>query len=895
MAEQSDKEITMASEKTNQSPDIGANLWAEVEHWFHQLADLPTEEQELELTRLKETKPETYRWLKTLLAEDSDTHPLLSQSAQTILNDWQQDAAMAGTTIGAFLLRQHLGHGAMGSVFLAERNDGQFDQKVALKLMKPVIHDETLQNFFRKERQILATLSHPHIARLYDGGFTDKGRPYFTMEYISGLPLDEYCFRHNLPLAQRLNIFLQVCDAVSYAHRSLVVHLDLKPGNIIVDNEGTVKLLDFGVSSLLTQHAVEEADMSPPNRFTLAYAAPEQLTSSQVSTSSDIYALGTILYELLAGCHPFQSDFADSVTLKHSILHSTPGHLRETARTPAGLPAHLLNEDLDAICQKAMRKTESARYEFVEALTNDIQAYLSGYPLKARKNTAGYVVGKFIARNRKMVAAVAISLALLAAVVVYYTIRLSIQRDIARQEATRASEITHLLTDVFTAADPNVGGGDTLTAVQLLDQGLYKLDANLKDQPELLASMLSQISPIYLNLGQYAKSDSLARLALAINRDLFKPPHETLAANLLQLGQVMIVVGEMDSAGTLVSQALEQYRMLGMTDEPEMADALIELSSIYYNKGQYLESDSIYRIAYTIHLEEFKPPHAELASDLHVIGTTLRKLGEYKQAEEYLLRSLAMKRKLYNEPNLEIAYTLNHLGSLKQNTDDWRGSISYIRKSLEQRSAILGPIHIETLASQSNLARAYSNLGILDSAVVLYEDALSKMRTIFSDGHYYIGAITQSLAQVYLRKNDLIQAETLFRESIRLQEETLPEDDVNRAFSLMGLGNTLMKKGDHKSSEKLLKQALDLRASYLPEGHELVALSQQALGECSLAMKNYTTTIVLLESAYSSLQKFPDKYKEELGHILRELADACERSNLPDKAAHYQELIAGMP
>lgn len=850
-------------------------LWATVERWFHRLADLAEEEQLRELNGLKKAEPEVFRWLTTLLAEDRNPYPLLSRSADDILNRWHSDHELVGASIGAFLLKAHVGQGAMGTVFLAERNDGQFDQTVALKLMRPVIHDDTLQRFFMEERQILAGLNHPNIARLYDGGFTDNGRPYFTMEYVSGKPLTDYCGQ--VPLNKRLEVFLQVCDAVSHAHRSLIVHLDLKPKNIIADDEGTVKLLDFGVARLLKH---EEPHLREANRFTLAYASPEQLEHQPVSTSSDLYALGTILYELVAGVHPFHRHFESIPALREAVLVEGPPALEKS------------HADLDAICQKALRKKAGERYESVAEFSRDLRAHLSGYPVKARKHTPGYVASKFVRRNRALVTAATAALVLLTVTVLYYTNRLARERDLAVMEATRSAEIVKLLKDVFTAADPNTGSGDTLTAVQLLDQGLGKLKGNLENQPELLASMLMQMGPIYLNLGKYQKADSLARLAMNLQDDLFEPPDRKLAANLVLLGKVMISSGDLDSAATLITHALAQYHQLKMNDALEMADALAELSTLFYLKGQYTGSDSIYRKVYDIHTKKFTPPHAELANDLHMIGTTLRKMGQYEEAERYILSSLEMKRKLYREPHLEIAYALNHLGSLRQNVGDWRGSIPYIRESLRQRQAILGPVHVESVASESNLARAYSNLDLLDSAVFLYEDALSKLRVIFPRGHYYVAAIMQSLGQAYLRNSDLPRAEALFRESIAMQQEQLPEDDVNRAFALIGLGKTLMKLGHYQDAEKPLRAAFQLRSEYLREDHELVGVSQQALGECLLAMQDYPTAVVLLEAAYSSLQKYPDKYREELNTILRELTEACQKNDLPEKAAYYQTLLA---
>lgn len=860
------------------------DLWPIIEQLFHQIADLPSDQQQYKLNQIRESGPETYWWLKTLLEQDAKVHPLFSRSAQEILGRWQQDAAMTGTNIGAFHLREHIGQGAMGSVFLAERNDGQFDQTVALKLMNPVIQDAALQLAFKEERQILAGLNHPHIARLYDGGFTEAGRPYFTMEHISGEPITTYCSHHKLNLKQRLAIFLQVCDAVSFAHRSLIIHLDLKPGNIFVNADGNAKLLDFGVARLLTEQ--RSADAVPSlNRFTPAYAAPEQLTGDRISTSSDVYALGTILYELLSDVHPFHHHLGDIASLREAVLSETPSALKV-------FPSVRFAADLDAICQKAMSKKAEARYETVHALAHDIGAWLSGHPVKVRRKKPGYVATKFISRNQKTVLVAMLAIVALTGTVVFYTGKLAHERDVAVQEATRSSEIVNLLTDVFTAADPNSGSGDTLTAVQLLDQGLIKLESNLTNQPALLASMLTQIAPIYVNLGRYEKGDSLARAALKLNEILFISPHKNLAANLVLLGLVMNTAGHLDSAEKSIAHGVAQYKQLRMTDGFEMADALIELSTVYYLKGHYVESDSVYQIAYAIHKKKLTPPHADLAYDLHMMGTTMRKLGKYEKAEEYLLASLKMKQELFKAPHLEIALTLNHLGSLKQNTGNWRGSIPYIRESFRQCTAILGRNHIETISSQCNLARAYSNLEVLDSAIALYDDALSRMRHIFPNGHYYISAALQSMGMALLRTNNWLKAEGLFREAIAMQEVLTPDDDVNRAFALMGLGKTLMRKEDHSSALKTFEAALDLRSKYLPAGHELIGVSQQAMGECLLAMKNYPTTIVLLEGAYASLQKYPGKYQQELNSILQNLADACARDTLPNKAMHYQSLLS---
>ena len=874
---------------------INPDTWASVEAWFHRLADLPEDEKSLALERIRTSEPGTYTIVKALLDEESNPHPLLDRSARTILDGWHDDASLAGSRIGAFTLTSHIADGAMGSVFLAERADGQFRQTVALKLMKSAVHNDTFQHQFNEERQILAGLNHPHIARLYDGGFTDKGRPYFTMEYISGLSLTEYCSKNKLSTRERIGLFQQTCEAVSYAHRALIAHLDLKPGNILVDANGKVKLLDFGISHLAKpshEPSDNNSNFHTSNRFTLAYASPEQLTSQRASTSSDIYSLGTILYEILTGVHPFQQHFHNRFALKEAILTKSPKSIHDSLSLSDSLSVKDLTKDLQAICEKALQKDPGDRYSSVEELLADIGSCLYDYPVKAREQTAGYVFGKYLRRNRKLVSAAGISLVLLIVIVGYYTYRLSGERDVARQEAAKSAEVVNLLTGVFSSADPNNGNGDTLTAVQLLDEGLAKLGENLKSQPEVLASLMQQISSVYLSLGRYEKSDSLARRAMAVWQESYDAPHKAIAGNLVLLSQVFNAKGMTDSAQLVTIQAIAMYQRLKMTQGAQMADAWIELSAAYYNKGQFLESDSVFRKAYAIHQNIYETPHPDLANDLHVIGTSLRKLGEYEEAEKYLEDALAMKHSLYKEPHLEIAVTLNHLASLKQNQGQWRESVSLIKQSLDQRQRILGPLHVETLASQSNLARAYTNLGILDSAAFLYEDALAKVRSIFGDGHYYVAAIMQSLANTHLLRHDLSMAEELFREAIALNKRLLPEDNVNSAFALMGLGKTLMGKGNFQEARTNFEKAYILRHEFLPPDHELVGISQLALGECLLALKDYPTTIGYFEQAHASLLQHPDKYEKELTLVLEGLTEAYVRLDQPDKAAHYRTLLA---
>jgi eukaryotic-like serine/threonine-protein kinase len=547
--------------------------------------------------------------------------------------------------------------------------------------------------------------------------------------------------------------------------------------------------------------------------------------------------------------------------------------------------------DLRRIVTKCLEKRQENRYATVDALILDIRAYLNHYPIAIRKRDIGYLGKKYFIRNQKMVAAAGLALILLLGTIVFYTLQLKAQTNAAQFEAKKAQQISALLTDVFMASDPNTGNGDTLTARQLLNQGVANLEKDLGDQPELLASMLMKISPIYLNLGQYENGKQLAKRALSINQREFDPPHEQLAFSHVLMGKVFYHLAHYDSAMVSVLEGIVQYKALGQMETNAMADALLELGGNYYDNAQYIRADSIFRLAYSIHQKNLQAPHVDLAFDLHMIGTNQRKLGNFEEAKSLLMASLEMKMQLFAEPHLEIAYTYNHIGSLYQNMGDVKGSIPFIEKSLSQRKTILGDNHVETLASQANLARAFTQLNDFDAALPLYQEALSAAHALFGESHHYVAALTGSIGNVHLQKKDFTQAEDMFKKAIRLNETLLPAGDIRRAPSLMGLGKTYMEKGQPAMAYDKFRNALDIRLAVLPEVHQQVAQSQQALGECSLALGNYSTAISELEKALDTFSKSPDNTEIERSQLIRSLSTACDLANLKVKADFYQNLL----
>ncbi|MBN7815656.1 serine/threonine-protein kinase [Algoriphagus pacificus] len=839
--------------------------WKKVERLFHQLTESDSEQKSEILDILSKEDPEVYEVLLELLESDAQGHPIFAETPQHIFEKLENESSLIGENIGAFRLKSIIGNGAMGSVFLAERNDGQFEQTVAIKLLKPMVMDPRLREFFQRERQILAKLNHPNIARLYDGGFTAAERPFFTMEYVSGKTILDYIKTRNLDLKQRLSLFLQVCQAVQYAHQSLVVHLDLKPQNILVNTDAQVKLLDFGVAKIL-----EDSDDSKSS-FTLAYASPEQILARDAGTSSDIYSLGIIFFELICGAHPFGPFFNDPIALKAKKLAG-----KDKDFSPEISKNFPFQSDLKLIYQKATKLNPLERYQAVQEMMRDIKSFLRDYPVSVHPKSWNYLSRKYFKRNVNTVLAVGIAGFLLLGSGIYHTIRLGQERDLARIEAKKAQQITDLLTDVFMAADPNVGGADTITAVQLLNQGYENLEKNLGDEPEMLASMMVQLSPIYLNLGQYEKGRELAEKALEINLALESVSAETIAENEIQLASYFYFLGKLDSSLLYSEKALTRLKDAGIEHGLILASSLIQLGNVLYDFSDYDQADSIFNLALKIHSEELKAPDIDIAFDLHMIGANAREKGDFEKAEKYLLEALEMKKELFEEPHLEIAYTFNHLGSLYQSMGKDSIALGYIKQSLDQRKAILGEYHVETMASMANYARTMVRIHRSEIAVPIYEQALVITDSIVGKEHIYFSALMGSLGAAYFDMEEYKMAKEKFLWTASKYREILSEKDPRISSAYMNLGKTYMKENNLDSALFYFKKTLDIRLEIIPDNHLQIAQSQQALGECLLAIGDYSTAIEYLESAKQGYQSLTDPPMDALSTINASLLAARE-------------------
>ncbi|MHA7128975.1 protein kinase domain-containing protein [Algoriphagus namhaensis] len=850
-----------------------------IERLFHELVDKDFAEQKLFLEDLRKTDLKSFDILLTLLAADAEPNPIFGENPSDFLEGWGNDPDLIGEKIGAFQLVEIIGQGAMGSVFRAERVDGQFEQTVAIKMLKSQMLKSRHREFFERERQILARLNHPGIARLYDGGFTDEGRPFFTMEWISGQNLLEYCRNTRCRLQERLQLFEEVCRAVHYAHQNLIAHLDLKPQNIIINQNGQVKLLDFGVSKLLEENPIGEGS------FTLPYASPEQIRHEDATTASDIYALGVILFELLADRHPFQSLFSDRPKLKETILDGkVPGLILKDGfgRVP-------FEEDLQAICKTAMQMDPADRYVSVDELLRDVANFRQDYPVEVRARTWSYAGAKYFRRNKKVLSSIAVAAVLLISSGIYYTLEIRTQRNIAQDEAKRANQITELMTDVFMAADPNIGGADTITAVNLLNKGVEDIRNNLKDDPQLYADMLLRLVPIFHNLGDYEMGQTLAEESYEILHAGGDPVLAQLAKQNISTGYYFM--GQLDTAALLIREVLAELLLLEDPKSMNVAAALVQFANSEYDMGNWAKADSVYLEAYEIYLQSEETEKADLAFIQHMRGAAARELGEYENAEKLLLSSLEIKKEVYEEPHLEIAYTYNHLGSLYQSMKEYDKAEVFIQSSLDQRKAVLGSYHVETVASLSNLGRNFNAKGEPEKAIPIFEEALVIVDSIFGFVHPYYAGISSNLNNSKFQLGDLAGAKAGYLEVQNLYEELLPPGHRLHSTPILMLAKIAMKENKPQEARGLFESGLAIREAALPPGHFLLAQSQQALGECLMVLGDHSTAIEYLELARQSFEQNEDS-EESLLAVQKSLLSAYQTIDDQEKAEEYRLAVA---
>ena len=723
----------------------------------------------------------------------------------------------------------------MGEVFLAERADGEFVQRAAVKLVRRHLATPVALARFRRERQILARLEHPGIARLLDGGMAADGRPYFALELVQGRPVTAHCAHHRLPLESRLRLLLEVCAAVGHAHHNLVVHRDLKPGNILVSDAGEVKLLDFGIARLLETSTTEGAEGSPPaaatpetaptrtrlRALTPEYAAPEQITEGAITMATDVYALGVVLYELIAGERPFAGAEAGMAhELERAIVEREPERPSSVARRREALSTgppdraggaagwRRLRGDLDAIALKALRKEPERRYATVDAFAADLRRLLEGRPVEARGDAKGYRLGKLLRRHRLIATAAGLVVLALAGGLAATWFQARRAEEAARRaiaERERAAAVQAFLVDLFDASDPVRALGENPTARELLERGRERVEHELATQPALRADLLAVLANVHLSLGDYAGAERLRREELELRLALEGASTPAAVAARLGLADALGWQYRHAEAEPLYREALALEEASRGRETLLAAQALRSLGGELKEQGRFDEAERSEREALALYERLAGPDAEETLQTLNNLAVLLNDRGRLDEAEQLARRALAGRLRRHGSQSGEVlwsrfnlAATLVRSGRLSNAEDLTRGLTESFRK-------VYGSDHLMTARAARLEARLLDLLARPAEAAPLREAALATARKALPPREL-LTALVEWSEHLRLR-GELAGAEDAAREAVALGERTEGDEGDFTAYARQQLGSALADRGALAEAEALLRRA----------------------------------------------------------------------------------------
>ena len=833
--------------------------WERIQSLFHDAADLPEQNRQTYLERECTDDPTLIDEVSAMLDADARDSSLLDRglahAAHSVLDDDSASAhPLPSEKFGAYEIVGRLGEGGMGVVYLAERAD--LNSQAAIKILRDASLSPARRERFKAEQRTLAQLNHPSIARLYDSGTLDNGTPWFVMELVNGTPVTTYADLHDCSVEQRLRLFREICEAVQYAHSHLVIHRDLKPSNILVTVDGHVKLLDFGISKQLDTLDVKlDTTRTAVRMLTPAYAAPEQIRGEHAGVRLDIYSLGVILYELLAGQLPFDFSHASSSEAERIILEREPerpssvvkrfSRAPDASKVPVSVSANAWT-DLDVLCLTAMHKDADRRYRTVDALIRDVDHFLGQEPLEARSDSTGYRTRKFVARNRRplLVAAGVVAAAIL--LVVFYTLRLTTARNEALAEAARAERMQRFTLNLLQGSDEAVGPAESLRVVTLIDRGVQEAKS-LDREPAVQAELYETLGSVYQKLGKFGNADSLLRASLNQRQSLFGNDHPDVAQSLVALGMLRNAQAEYDSAESFVRRGLKMERRNLPPTHPAIAKAMTSLGQVLEEKGDYDRaiavldsavkmqpnggsselrftiselansnfyaghyevSDSLNRRVLAIDRKLYGDHHPHVADDLINLGAIQLEFGNNPEAERYYREALAIVRPWYGNDHPETASTLTALGRVLVSEKKLDEAVGVLREAVGIQERVYGPVHPRVASALNELGRAAQQRGNLDEAEADFRRMAQIYKIVYNDKHYLIGVALSNLAGVYKDRKQYAESERIFREVLKRYAVVLEPDHQMVGIARVRLGETLL------AARRTSDAEVELRAGY---------------------------------------------------------------------------------
>ena len=810
----------------------------QIEELFHLVADLPPDQRRKQLDQACGDDDDLRREVERLLARESRGAALA-----------EPDPARPGDRIGPYELVRRIGEGGMGVVYEATQQE-PVRRRVALKLIKWGMDTRQVIARFEIERQALARMSHPGIARVVDAGETDTGRPYFAMEFIDGQRITDYCQARSLDLRGRLELFSQVCTAVQHAHQKRVIHRDLKPGNVLVEEEdgrAQPKIIDFGIAKAIEKPLIERSIRTELGQLigTPEYMSPEQAApgSAGVDTRTDVYALGALLYELLTGVSPF-----DAEKLRQAGLEEIFRRIREDdpplpSARHSTLEGRQLRGDLDWIAMKALEKNPARRYSSASELATDIERHLQHEPVMAGPPTAGYRLRKFVRRHRVGViagAAVALALTLGAGLATVGFVRAVHAEAQSREDAARAGRISEFLIELFRVTDPGESRGNTITAREILDRGSEKIREELAGEPRTQAGMMFTIGEVYRNLGLLEAAEPLLEQALQSRRAGSDTPDRDLLDALNGLGALRRAQGRFDEAESLYVEAIEGARkVFGATDAATLRH-LDGLAALRVDQGRYDDAAKRHREILEIQRRELGPDHEDTLQTQINLATAYRRLGRSDEAEALIREALETYRRTLGVDHPRSIVALNNLAIVHWQRQQFEKARPLFEQSLELSRRVRGKDHPFTLSVMGNLATLYRQLELFEEAEALHQETLGLKRSKLGDDHPDTLDTMNNLGVFLFRQKRFDEAEKIYLDVLERRNRVLGAEHPRTISTVTNLALLFKGQGRYDESERMFAQGLEALRNRLGEDHSETIKTMSNLGSLYIEMERHS-------------------------------------------------------
>ena len=886
--------------------------WAQVDAVFEKAVKLPPEKRDRFVADSCGGDTELCNYILSLLQIDGggeDVERTVVDALQSAISGalGQRDD-MQGAALGPYRVVQTLGAGGMGVVYLAERADKQYEQLVAIKLGRHRLVDQSAQQRLRVERQILANLDHPNIARLLDGGTADDGTPYIVMEYIDGVRIDTYCDRNRLTIDQRLALFWTICSAVHYAHQNLVIHRDIKPSNILVTDDGMPKLLDFGIAKLIDTEgtATEGLTRDGASVMTPENAAPEQVLGQPLTTAVDTYALGGLLYLLLTGVPMYGLAGKQPAEMARTICQKIPElpsqRLRQMiARARGGGDAGLneqldsigknrsttvdrlskrLRGDIDTIVSSALRKEPERRYRSVNQFAEDIRLHRQSLPIEARSESWGYRAGKFVRRHAAGVATAVLIVSMLAV----FAIAMSIQNQRILAERDIAREVSTFLEEIFESPDPQNARGASVTAREILDVGASRIDDNLDEQPEVRGALMATMGRVYMNLGEYEQSTTMLQQSLDVLRRELDETDPNLLMTEVALAANLIRQADYDRALELLERSLPDIESTFGARSPEVAASLQQLAELHIKTSDYASAKQYARRSAAIY-ELYEDEPIDFAIAVNQLGKALQLSGDLTGGEVHLRQALDVLERNGGPDHPYLPYYLQNLGALLRSKGALEEADIVLARAISATRRIYGEDHdllAGTLVNQGMLLHDMGRFGRAEEAL---RDALRIDRKVLGPGHPAVGYDLTSLGALLHDKGNLEDARATLEEALELYEAAYGGDNQYVGSALTELGAVLTSAGRAEEALALLERAVAIRKREYADDHAVLASTRAEYGNTLLSLGRLAEAEPLLLASH---EVFRDQDGRRSRRVKAALVTLYESLGKPEVAEPFR-------